>query len=138
MERKPLGKIISYTNRQIQKKLAKDLKPYSLSGGGQPSFLIEINRRPGINQDQLTSELKFDKATTARAVKHLEEAGYIVRQTDENDRRSYLLFPTEKGKDVYPILLNKLDAFNSRISGNLTPVEYEQLIYLLKKLDIDH
>jgi hypothetical protein len=47
--------------------------------------------------DQLTHNLKFDKATTARAVKHLAEAGYIDRMVDEKDRRSYRLYPTKKG-----------------------------------------
>jgi DNA-binding MarR family transcriptional regulator len=97
MKKIPIGKLISLINRQNQKYLAKELKDYQLGGGGQHSFLMEILTRPGINQDQLTNDLKFDKATTARTVKFLENAGYIVRKVDDKDRRSCLLYPTEKG-----------------------------------------
>jgi DNA-binding MarR family transcriptional regulator len=137
MDRKPIAKLLSCMNRQIQKNLTKELKPYQLSGGGQSSFLIEILNRPGINQDQLTTELKFDKATTARAVKHLENTGYIVRKIAENDRRSYRLYPTQKGVDFHPILLGILESVNNQLTRQLTQGEQEQLISLLKKLNVD-
>ena len=134
MERKPIGKIISHINRQNQKYLTKELKPYQIGGGGQHSFLIEILRQPGITQDKLTTELKFDKATTARAAKQLEEAGYIERKVDERDRRSYQLYPTQKGLDIHPTLKKILETSNQLLSSELTEDEKDQLFSLLRKL----
>jgi DNA-binding MarR family transcriptional regulator len=137
MERKPIGKLISHICRQNQKFLSKELKPYQLGGGGQHSFLIEIIRQPGVNQDQLTTELKFDKATTARSVKQLEEVGYIERMVDEKDRRSYRLYPTQKGLEFYPILKNILKISNDLLTSELTEEEKDQLVFLLQKLNIN-
>lgn len=137
MERKPFGKLIAQINRKNQKFLTKELKSYQIGGGGQHSFLIEILRRPGINQDQLTSELKFDKATTARAAKQLEDAGYIERTVDKEDRRSYQLHPTQKGLDFHPTLQNILETSNQQLTRGLTEQEKNQLFTLLRKITIE-
>jgi DNA-binding MarR family transcriptional regulator len=137
MQRKPIGKLISYISRQNQKNLTKRLKPYQIGGGGQHSFLKEILLKPGVTQDQLTSDLKFDKATTARAVRHLEEVGYISRKVDPNDRRSFRLFPTQKGLDFHPKLKEILESFDQQLTGGLTDEEKDTLTVLLKKLTVE-
>ncbi|WP_251550830.1 MarR family winged helix-turn-helix transcriptional regulator [Neobacillus muris] len=135
MPRKPIGKLISYIYRQNQKYLSKMLKPYGIGGGGQHSFLIEIIKNPGISQDQLTAELKFDKATTARAVKQLEGAGYVNRTIDQSDRRSYQLYPTQKALDFYPALFKMLETSNQLLTSDMTEEEIDQLLFLLRKLN---
>lgn len=136
MAKEPIGKILSYLHRQSQKKLVKEFVPYGIGSGGQHTFLKLIVTCPGITQDQLTTKLKFDKATTARSVKQLENSGYIVREADPSDRRSHLLYPTPKAVDFYPVLQSILDVFNERLVANLTAEEEEQLHYLLQKISI--
>lgn len=135
MEKEPIGKLISLISRKNQKYLSKALKAYQLGSGGQHSFLKAIISHPGVNQDQLTVDLKFDKATTARSVKQLEEAGYIVRKVDEKDRRSHRLYPTQKGLSFGPTLQTILEAANERLTSSLSEVERDQLISLLQKID---
>lgn len=94
--REPIGKLISHLHRQNQKILAKELLPYGIGSGGQHSFLKLVLSHPGITQDQMTSRIKCDKATTTRSVKLLEASGYIERRTDPKDRRSFLLYPTPR------------------------------------------
>lgn len=134
MQKQPIGKLLSLLSRQSQKDLTKKLKSYDIGGGGQHSFLIEIIRHPGVNQDQLTTDLRFDKATTARSVKQLEASGYIERIVDKNDRRAYQLFPTKKAIEFFPTLKEILQAANQTLTRNLTLEEEEQLSKLLKKM----
>jgi DNA-binding MarR family transcriptional regulator len=134
LAREPIGKLISHLHRQNQKKLVKQFVPYGIGSGGQHSFLKLILSRPGITQDQLTAELKFDKATTARSVKQLENSGYIERKDDPNDRRSHLLYPTPKAIDFFPVLQSILDEFNKSLVGHLTDEEVEKLHFLLQKI----
>lgn len=134
MKTEPIGKLISHLHRQNQKILVKKLMPYGIGSGGQHSFLKLILNRPGITQDLLTHELKFDKATTARSVKQLEESGYIERKIDPKDRRSYLLHPTAKALDFAPTLQSILNEFNRNLTRNLTDEEEAQLIALLQKV----
>ncbi|MCT2343432.1 MarR family winged helix-turn-helix transcriptional regulator [Niallia taxi] len=135
MKEAPLGRLISVIHRQNQKYLLKAFKNYNIGNGGQYAFLKWIIQSPGINQDELTSKLKFDKATTARSVSQLEKAGYIRKETSESDRRANELFPTEKAIQVYPHIQFVLDELNKELTKNLTDDERKQLISLLKKID---
>lgn len=134
MKKEPIGKLISYLHRQNQKKLVKQLVPYGIGSGGQHTFLKLILAQPGITQDQLTTKLKFDKATTTRSVKQLMESGYVERKVDPKDRRSYLLHPTPKALDFAPVLQSILNEFNRDLVSNLTDEEEDQLISLLQKI----
>lgn len=130
----PIGKLLSQVHRQHQRALVKELLPYGIGGGGQYSFLKLILNQPGITQERMTGEMKFDKATTARAVKQLEHAGYLERRVDPADRRSALLYPTSKAEAFAPQLNAILAEFNQKLAAGLTSEEVDQLVYLLQKL----
>ncbi|MHA6533419.1 MarR family winged helix-turn-helix transcriptional regulator [Paenibacillus sp. BAC0078] len=132
--KEPIGKLLSQLTRQSQKFLTKELMDYGIGSGGQHSFLKLIVNQPGITQDQMTAELKFDKATTARAVKHLEQSGYVERRTDPKDRRSSLLYPTTKAIEFAPVLQEILNELNRKLASGLTPEEVDTLIMLLQKI----
>lgn len=134
MRKEPIGKLISQLQRQNQKYLSRELLPYGIGGGGQHSFLKLIIGQPGITQDQMTHEMKFDKATTARAVKHLESLGYIERRTDPKDRRSSLLYPTPKAIEFAPVFQAILDELNGKLAASLTEEEADLLVTLLQKV----
>ncbi|WP_342306162.1 MarR family transcriptional regulator [Methanolobus sp. ZRKC5] len=96
-----IGKFISYLHRYGQIYIEKKMEPYSL-GSGQFSFLMRLYHEDGVNQEYLSNYLKMDKATTTRALKKLVDEGYVFRQVDEEDRRSYRIFLSEKGKKLEP------------------------------------
>ncbi|NJJ37956.1 MarR family winged helix-turn-helix transcriptional regulator [Paenibacillus apii] len=137
LKKEPIGRLISYIHRTQQKRLSRSLSKYGIGGGGQYSFLKGILMTPGTTQDQLTCNLKFDKATTARSVKQLEAAGYIKRITDPEDRRSYRLYPTPKALKFQPVLQAILDEGNAKLTRDLTDEEEDQLIALLQKLNLE-
>lgn len=133
-EQEPIGKLISQIYRQNQRLLSRELMPYGIGSGGQYGFLKLILNNPGITQDQMTHEMKFDKATTARSVKNLEEAGYIERRIDPKDRRSSLIYPTAKAIEFAPALKMILADINTTIVSGLTTEEVEHLFSLLHKI----
>lgn len=96
-----IGKAISYLYRYEQIFIGKKIEPYGI-GSGQFPFLMRLYREDGINQESLSDYLKIDKGTTARAIQKLVDEGYVFRQRDEKDRRSYRVFLTEKGKKMEP------------------------------------
>ena len=65
-------------------------------GAGQYLFLLNLYKHDGITQEELTQKVKLDKATTARAIKKLEDQGYVKRVKKENDRRAYKLKSQKK------------------------------------------
>ncbi|MPM72500.1 HTH-type transcriptional regulator SarZ [bioreactor metagenome] len=98
-----IGKSISYLYRYEQIFIGKKIEPYGI-GSGQFPFLMRLYREDGINQESLSDYLKIDKGTTARAIQKLVDEGYVFRQRDEKDRRSYRVFLTEKGKKMEPYM----------------------------------
>lgn len=53
--------------------------------GIQCTYLLCINRTPGISQEQLASQLYKDKSVIARHLASLESNGYIHRKPDSKD-----------------------------------------------------
>lgn len=72
---------------------------------GQFIFLTRICEHPGIKQIELTRMCRVDKGTTAKAVRKLMEAGYVLRKPDSRDGRAWNLFPTVKAGQVYDEIL---------------------------------
>lgn len=129
-----IGKLITLINRIHQRHVVKELKDFGFGSGTHHSYLLTVLKRPGLSQEQITSETKFDKATTTRSVKMLEEAGYIERVVDEKDRRSFLLYPTERAKAFEPHVYALLQESNKHLTRHLTEEERVQLQILLQKL----
>ncbi|ASB95627.1 MarR family transcriptional regulator [Bacillus subtilis] len=71
---------------------------------GQYLYLVRIYENPGIIQEKLAEMIKVDRTTAARAIKKLEMQGFIQKLPDEQNKKIKKLFPTEKGKKVYPLL----------------------------------
>ncbi|WP_440954845.1 MarR family winged helix-turn-helix transcriptional regulator [Methanosarcina sp. Mfa9] len=95
----PIGKVISYIYRYQRIFLDKELEPYGI-GSGQFSFMMSLYLKDGVKQETLARMYKMDKATAARAIKKLEETGYVYRKQDAEDKRAYNVILTEKGKDI--------------------------------------
>jgi DNA-binding MarR family transcriptional regulator len=62
----------------------------------QWQVLTVLIRNEGIHQGALAEKLEVEPMTVCRMVDRLQEAGLIERRADPDDRRSWLLFATEK------------------------------------------
>ena len=61
-----------------------------------------IYDNPNCSQEDLVNMFSQSKGNIAKALKKLEDLGYIIRETDPNNRRKYLLNTTEKGNNLVP------------------------------------
>lgn len=125
-----IDKSISEIYRHSQIIINHYLKPYGI-GSGQFIFLINIYKNEGVSQKELTKLVKIDKATTAKALKKLEEVGYIYRETDMEDKRYYKIYLTEKGRNFMPILFEKLKQITQIESTGMTKEQYMETIKCL-------
>jgi DNA-binding MarR family transcriptional regulator len=99
----PFGAVVSITRRGRFIFLNNRLRPLGLSAGQFPVLML-LYREQNIMQETLVRHYHLDKGTIARAVKKLEDAGYIRRITDPENRRAVRLFLTTKGEQVAPVL----------------------------------
>lgn len=93
--------MISFTYRSIQKYFAKELAQYNL-GWGHFAILMSLYRLEGCSQDSLAQSKGFDKTMIAKSILKLEEADFVFREVDPEDKRIKRLYLTEKGRDLQP------------------------------------
>lgn len=130
-----IGKYISILYRMSGTYFAKEFKRLNI-GSGQYMFLAFLYEREGVNQEELSNYLSIDKGTTARALKKLEEVGYISRIQDDKDRRAYRAFITPKGMSIKEEFFSILQSWNDNLINELKPEEIQTLKILLKKIII--
>lgn len=128
-----IGKYISQLHRKGNVFINRELSKYDLSVG-QFMFLLDLYMKDGKNQEEISDNLKIDKGTTARAIKKLEEQGFVIRIKNENDKRSNKIYLTDKAKDIKENVFDILDDWNHKISMILTKEEEKTMKNILKKV----
>ncbi|WP_298666778.1 MarR family winged helix-turn-helix transcriptional regulator, partial [uncultured Methanofollis sp.] len=89
-QKTPVGALISVVHRAHHIFIDERMKRFGLSSG-QLFTLIHLAHEQGITQDTLAHRFRIDKGAVARAVRKLEDAGYICRTVDPDDRRALRL-----------------------------------------------
>ncbi|MEC1290445.1 MarR family transcriptional regulator [Bacillus mojavensis] len=110
-----------------------EFKEYNLTKG-QYLYLVRICENPGIIQEKLAEMIKVDRTTAARAIKKLEMNGFIKKMDDEHNKKIKKLFPTEKGKDVFPVIKRENDHSNSVALAGFSEKEAETIFHLLQRI----
>jgi len=131
----PINKTISIIERSNILYRNEVFKEYGLKGY-QANYLLEINRHPGISQEELTKTMHIDKSNVARGLMHLSEMGYITRVQDSNDLRLLLLFPTDKGSELTKIISSIFKNQRNYLLQDFDENEINTLMSYLDKLKI--
>jgi DNA-binding MarR family transcriptional regulator len=92
----------------------------------------------GISVSELADLARVRKQTMAQAVEQLEGMGYVERRPNPHDRRSRLVFLTERGASVKPVTHATAARVEQDWAGLTSPEELEALratlLHLLTKL----
>lgn len=94
--------------------ITDELDGYNLSGN-ETMVLIFLGLTSSMTQQELSKAIGVDKALITRNVQSLEKQGYIARMRDTNDRRSYNVFLTQKGRELTEIIRPIHNKFNETI-----------------------
>lgn len=128
-----LGGYISQLYRLGSAFISKKLAKFNI-GYGQFAFLMYLYKNECICQEELTEILCIDKGTTARAIKKLEEEGYIIREKAPYDRRSYKISLTHKAREIEAEIRKILEEWNKQLTSNLTEEEVNLALELMAKI----
>ncbi|AKP66278.1 MarR family winged helix-turn-helix transcriptional regulator [Companilactobacillus ginsenosidimutans] len=101
---------------------------------GQYLYLVRICESPGIILERLANMLKVDKTTAARSIQKLELKGLIERRSDHINRKIKMIYPTEKGEAVYPVLQREERYSNSVAMRGFSKAEQDQLFELMERV----
>lgn len=90
-----------------------------------------------ISQRRLGELLGLNRTTTSKLVDALELKGWVVRDRDARDRRSYALRLTLQGRESLAALHHSLEGGEARLMRSLTSAEHERLAAELRALLLD-
>lgn len=103
-------------------------------GTAEIDLIHALRHNPGCTQAKLAEILHADKAAIARRTKNLEAKGYLIRTDTPNDRRSQLLYPTEKAEKLKSSKEEIESSFYEYLTSTLSESEAETFAELLDKL----
>lgn len=128
-----VGRYVGNFYRQGQSFLLKHYKELGI-GAGQYQFLMTLYLKDGLSHDELTERMSVDKATTTRAIMKLEEEGYVTKVLNEEDKRKYHIYLTEKAISKKDEVLRISKLWEDHLIKSLTEEEVESLLYMMRKI----
>ncbi len=133
-KRKSLIKAILDTYRISLSYISEGTSKYGIGRGQWYFFNRLLLGGDGLSQEQLSEEMVVDSAHTARAIKKLEDDGYVFRKADPSDGRKKKVYVTDKAvviRDEYHQIYKEL---NQVLTTGFTPEEVELTRKLLYRM----
>lgn len=93
-----------------------------------------------LTQDEIVKRLGLDKSVVAKTVARLEETGFMVREPNARDRRTYVISPTDLAWEAYPFVREQVDACFQRMTSAMTDgerAEFERLLRLAAETTLE-
>ncbi len=100
----------------------------------QWSILNRLGEQDGLTQKDLAEKTYKDQPNTTRILDKLEKKGLLKRADNPEDRRAFLIFLTEKGKQARKNIIPISHQLNEDATVGLGEDEYKIVIRLLGKV----
>jgi DNA-binding MarR family transcriptional regulator len=94
-----------------------------------------LGRFPAIPASQVVERSAMDKVAISRAVRRLIDAGLVLREADDSDRRAKPLKLSEAGQGVHAAIAPAALDYERRLLAALSPNEQAALNALIDKLE---
>ena len=118
------------------RKMGHFLFIYTGSKSGQRRALIILDEKKETSQRELQTKLDIQSSSLAEMLGKMETEGLVERRKDEDDARKVLIRLSEKGHQEAKRQKAQLDAITLKLFETLSQEEKENLLSLLKKLDV--
>jgi len=128
-----LGFVLHETARLYGKRFDQKARAFGLSRA-QCHVLFCINLDEGQNQARIAENLEMEPISLARLIDRMEEAGWVERRPDSNDRRARLLYLTPKVKPVFERMIAVGTETRAEAQAGMSAAEREKLIDLLLRV----
>ena len=109
----PIFALIHHISKNRLRYIMKNPNRIDMAQEGR--YLMEIHKRQNLSQDDLANILGQSKGTIAKALRKLEDKGYVERIIDENNRRKYILKTTQKGEKLAFLLIEDLNEWEKSV-----------------------
>lgn len=121
--------------RELNKLVVRTMKEDGI-GTGEIDLIHTVRHNQGISQKEIGQLLNMDKGAMARRVANLERKGYLVCKVNEKDRRSRLIYATEKADALKNSKADIENLFFDWLYEELSDSEREVFSRIMDKLYI--
>ena len=97
-------------------------------------LLTQIYENEGISMNELATKGVFDKGTITKSIQRLEQLSYVRIENSEVDKRSKLLYTSEKVHQIMPELYRMRSEWNSYLSSDLSAADLDTYNFVQSKL----
>ncbi len=129
-----LGYRLSVAARLQERRLDDGLRPLGLSRITW-CVLLAVGNEELLQPSEIADFVGIDRTATSRALRQMESAGLIRRQTGTDDRRTTAVYLTDLGGRLLaegtPLAVEN----NAIMESRLTPEESEEMRRLLQKIN---
>lgn len=132
--------LVTDINRCIHKLKAKEMEEFNLKSS-HVSCLYYLYKSDKLTAKELCDICREDKANVSRAIKYLEQSGYVVCNSKAQKRYQSVLVLTELGQSTGKRIAEKIDRILERVSSGISEehraIMYESLLAIndnLRKL----
>lgn len=127
--------LVGRTSRSIIKRLTKKFSDAGFDiSYEQWSVLVHLYRKDGQTQQELSYIAVKDKAAITRLLNVLEKKNIVLRIPDRNDRRSKLVYLTNKAKEFKTDLIAIVEELLEEAEQEISPEEMDQCKIVLNKI----
>lgn len=128
-----IGRLISILHRQSQIYINCVLKEFNITSA-EYAFLLSLYRKDGVTQDELSTYLYIDKSATARAIKSLEEKGYVVRSKDPADKRCNRVYLSEKANSYKDEIKGRVFSWSEFLTEDMDKETIDMAFTILESM----
>jgi len=127
--------LVGRTSRSIIKRLTKKFSDAGFDVSyEQWSILVHLYRKDGQTQQELSNIAVKDKAAITRLLNVLEKKNIVLRIPDRNDKRSKLVYLTNKAKDFKDALIAVVEELLEEAEQGISLEEMVQCKTTLNKI----
>jgi DNA-binding MarR family transcriptional regulator len=130
---KILGYLLNTSARFIKRRMDIELEKYDITTS-QWAVLKLLNSKKELSQAQIADELMGDRATLGTVIYRLIEKGYIIKNLDLIDRRSYVVSLSEKAQLIIQDMENMVEKVTHEALEGLGETEVEKLYCFLNRI----
>ncbi|MCF6360430.1 MAG: MarR family transcriptional regulator [Cyclobacteriaceae bacterium] len=97
--------------------------------------LLNLHFEVGTPATKIAPLMGMESRSLSRMLNNMEEQGLIRKEQAENDKRSVLIYLTEKGREKREISRLTVRGFNEELSSKITPEEFDTFVSVMNKIN---
>jgi DNA-binding MarR family transcriptional regulator len=95
---------------------------------GQELVLMHLFDRDGQTQSELLASVGLDHSTLSKTLRRMQDAGLLLRQPADHDRRVMVVHLTEKGRAMREPITSMWQTLEETTTRNLSPQQAESVM----------